>query len=367
MNVLHIIDTLDLGGAQVIVKGIAESKKEGFVSHIFALRKTDITIAIDQKYVTVFGCKSRFSFRPIKTLRDYVMTNEIEVLHCHLFRSQLFGFLLKKIYFPNVKLIFHEHGPLFEKGESWFVAFLLRISKKSVDQFIAVSEITKKLLVEKGKIPVESVKVLYNFIDLEKHDLNLTELGNSGYEKGKLEEKPFMVGYAARLVYRKGWRTLIDSLKYLKDESLMVFIAGEGSERKKLQKVIQKAGLEHRVKSVGYIADMKKFYSSIDCFVIPSYWEPFGLTALEAQAAGVPLIASDIPGLNEVVNQENAMMFAPKNSAALAERISALKRDAALRQKLIASGRQNVKQFDKKCIIDRLYMGIYSVFLNIEN
>ena len=99
---------------------------------------------------------------------------------------------------------------------------------------------------------------------------------------------------------------------------------------------------------------MQKFYAGVDCFVIPSWWEPFGLTALEAQAAGVPVVASDIPGLTEVVNWGNALLFPVRNSTLLACQISALEHSEKLRKRLVRNGFDNIKRFEKDVILEQL-------------
>ena len=108
------------------------------------------------------------------------------------------------------------------------------------------------------------------------------------------------------------------------------------------------------LKYIGYVSEMEKFYAGIDCFIIPSWWEPFGLTALEAQAAGVPVIASDIPGLTEVVNWGNALLFPVKNSTLLACQISALEHSKMLRERLVRKGYANIKRFEKTAILEQL-------------
>jgi glycosyltransferase involved in cell wall biosynthesis len=134
-----------------------------------------------------------------------------------------------------------------------------------------------------------------------------------------------------------------------------VLLAGTGPDKKKLEKIIEmKSDSLVNIKYIGYISNMREFYAGVDCFVIPSRAEAFGLTALEAQAAGVPVVASDIPGLNEVINWGNALLFPVKNSTLLACQINALEHSKALRTRLIKNGYANIKRFEKDIILEKL-------------
>lgn len=352
MNILHLIDTLDLGGAQVIVKNFVESDIP-HNQYVFVLRSTEIHIPINGK-VVIFPGKSRFSFKPIKEICKFIKENNIEVLHCHLFRSQFFGYILKRMYFPDIKLFFHEHGPLSEQFEGFITKMLLRMSGKILDKSIAVSQMMKELLINEGKVPQSKIEILPNFIFPENFGADKIEKRRLFREYHKISNDDFVVGYAARIIPRKGWETFFSSLKDIKAKNVTVVFAGSGKDRDKLCKMLDKSGFPIKVKYIGYVAEMDKFYAGVDCFVIPSWWEPFGLTALEAQASGVPVVASDIPGLTEVVNWGNALLFPVKNSTLLACQIAALEHSKALRDRLVKYGHINIKRFEKNVIIQKL-------------
>jgi len=115
MKILHIIDSLGLGGAQTVVRGIFESQKDNRDIFLFALRRRDITMEIDHINVKIFNSNKKYSFKPLIKLKELIRKEGIEVLHCHLFKSQLFGVIIKIFYFPKIKIIFQEHGKIFSK------------------------------------------------------------------------------------------------------------------------------------------------------------------------------------------------------------------------------------------------------------
>ncbi len=84
----------------------------------------------------------------------------------------------------------------------------------------------------------------------------------------------------------------------------------------------------------------------IDCFAMPSHWEPLGITEIEAQACSIPIIASDVEGLNEVVsNKKNGLLFKPKDEKDLAEKIELMEKNKELRERLIKNGLHSVKRY----------------------
>lgn len=118
-DVLHLVDSLGLGGTQTILKDYFESRSGDRTVHLYALRKVPRQTVIAHSNVQVNSSASRFSIAPLFHLRRLVRERGIGILHCHLFRAQVFGFLLKALFFPRITLVFHEHGrAVGREGES---------------------------------------------------------------------------------------------------------------------------------------------------------------------------------------------------------------------------------------------------------
>ncbi len=336
MKVLHIIDSLGLGGAQTVVKGIFEAQKENEDIFLFALRKRDITTEIKHKNVCIFDSRSRYSFAPIFALRKLIQKEKIDIIQCHLYRSNVFGIILKTIWFPHVKLIVHEHGGIFEDGMLY--RLILNLNQKKVDCFIAISKSVQKALMRYAHVNESKITLLYNFVDLNTFSSKNVSW-HIGVERTKLgiSSENFIVGFAGRLVERKGWREFVEAARLLsqRNENISFLIAGEGEQKKELLALITKYALENKVIYLGHVSNMVWFYSLLDCFVVPSHWEPMGLTGIEAQAMEVPIIASNVDGLNEIVkNNENGILFDSTNFLDLSLKIKKLSTDSLLRKRL---------------------------------
>jgi len=348
MKILHIIDSLGLGGAQTVVKGIFEKQKENKEIFLYALRKRNIKIEIKHKNVKIYNSNKKYSFAPIKELKELIEKEKIEILHCHLFRAQVFGWILKKS-FPNIKLIIHEHGQIFQKD--FHYNKFMKIAQKQTDLFLAVSKATKQKLIEKAKINPNKIKVLYNFVDLDKFNRKNIKI-NINKEKKKLgiEKDEFVVGFAGRLIERKGWREFVLVAKALCSQNNIKFlIAGDGPDKKKLCNLIKKYNLENKMKFLGYQKNILKFYSLLGCFVMPSYWEGLPMVQLEVMSFGIPLIISDGPGMDEVtMNNKDCLYTKIKNINSIKNAISYLIANPNLRMDLIENSKKKVKEFSLK-------------------
>lgn len=321
MKVLHIIDSLGLGGAQTIVKGIFENQRNKENLLLFVLRKREIETKLNSSSIMIYKSSRKYSLKPITELKKIIEKENIDILHCHLFRSQVFGYILKKKYFPDIKLIFHEHGEIFQKHLSY--NSFMKFSKKYVNLYLAVSEATKKALVEKAGIDPKKIVVLYNFVDLKRFNRTNIKIGvNKEKERIGIKKEEYVIGFVGRLAKVKGCEYLIKALLYLKFQ-YKVIIAGDGPERKNLEKLAIKLGVRNRVIFLDYIDKPERIYPLMDVLVVPSESESFGLSVVEAQAMGVQVIASDVDGLKEIINlTKSGMLFKSNDVQDLANNLN---------------------------------------------
>jgi glycosyltransferase involved in cell wall biosynthesis len=345
MRVLHIIDTLWLGGAQTLERDYFEMQKDNHDLFLYVLRRSNPQITIQHENIFVHNSFSRFSFFPILELKKIIRDNKIGLLHCHLLRSQLFGYLVKIFFFPSIKLVIHEQGDVIDS--TWLSVPIIKLLKYRTDLFMTCSNALKKSLQEKANIEPAKVYRLYNGIDLRKFNKQIISW-NVAEERRKIgiEENVFVVGFAGRLIERKGWREFVEvAKKYANNASLKFLIAGEGVDRKELLTYISVNGLNDLI-YIGYASNMQWFYSIIDCLVVPSHHEPMGMIIPEAQAMGVPVIAANVDGLNEiVVNGNNVLLFKAKDIVSIELALQRVINDKQLRDELIINGIINAEKY----------------------
>jgi len=203
---------------------------------------------------------------------------------------------------------------------------------------------------------LDKVEIIPNGVDLNRFNPKIA-VGNIR-EKYNLpsENIIFNVG---RFVKYKGLEYLIKAMKYVEHGTLIV--AGKGKLERHLKQIIRDEKLKN-VKFLGYIPDddLPKLYRVSDVYVLPSITrgENFGISALEAMACGVPVIASDLPGVRELVRDDCGIKVKPKNILGLAEKINEILSDYALRLEMVKNARKNAENYNWK-VISKKVMDVY--------
>jgi glycogen(starch) synthase len=156
-----------------------------------------------------------------------------------------------------------------------------------------------------------------------------------------------LIGFAGRLVYEKGVQHLVHALPELSDRhpGLRVVIAGDGPHKEELQSEIHRLRLDGRVNFAGFVgSDLPATFAASDAVVVPSIYEPFGMVALEAAAAGAPLAVSSTGGLAEIVKPGvTGVTFPAKNPEALAAAVAALLSDEPAARRMARQARAMVR------------------------
>jgi glycosyltransferase involved in cell wall biosynthesis len=171
-----------------------------------------------------------------------------------------------------------------------------------------------------------------------------------------------------RFVHKKGFDILIKAFKKVADKKwdIDLIIAGTGEEWQKCVKLVEELDIKERVKLPGFVEpeEVIKLYNGCEFFVLPSRREPFGITNLEAMAAGKAIIAANVDGVPEIIrNGENGILFKPENINELAEKILWLYDNKEIKDKMGRCGRLLAeKKYDWISIADR-YIKIYETML----
>jgi glycosyltransferase involved in cell wall biosynthesis len=215
-RVLHLVDSLGLGGTQAILRDYFGAHLGDPTVHLYGLRTVPRQMHIDHPNVAVNRSPLRFSLLPLLPLRRLVLREGIGVLHCHLFRAQVFGYLLKRLFFPKITLVFHEHGRVVgREGESGFrgrdVPLFLRVSWRHVDRFICISEHTSSRLLKLIPGAAPTTIVVSNPIPVYPQEGQEFDRVALRREHG-IPEDAFVVGFAARLIERKGWADFLEAV-----------------------------------------------------------------------------------------------------------------------------------------------------------
>lgn len=347
--VIHLVDSFGVGGCQTCLKVLSDYKGKQRRHIIVALRTVGKSLNIVGPFVMTVRSSSRLSLLPVFILLRLMKKTGPVILHCHLFRAQSVGLLLK-ILRPSSKLIFHERGRIYGREhepywEGLLFHFLLRGSRPFVDIFVANSKQTLGKLEEKGIHGRLSSRVIYNGIVTQIGKPSVSEK-NAARKHFGIPSNGFVFGFAGRIIERKGWRDFIDVAgRFSEKANIFWLIAGTGKEAEEMTASI--AGcLNPRILAIDETLDLTNFYRTIDCCIVPSHWEPHGLVHIEALSFGVPVIASDLPSLREtLVEGGDSIFFPPRDGVSLGARVSLLLSSDALQTALSQGALRNAQRF----------------------
>ncbi len=224
----------------------------------------------------------------------------------------------------------------------------LRHLTPHMDQLIAVSRAMERKIAEEGRATVP-LKLIYNGVDLERYDHQepcCTLRDEYGMEPGSQ-----IVGVVARLEPEKGHPTLLeawpDVLRAVPNAYLLV--VGEGSRRDELEHLAAELRIAHRVVFTGRRDDVPAVTAALDVAVLPSYREAQGLTILEAMALSRPVVASNVGGIPEVIEDGvTGLLVPPHDSPALAAAIVRFLTDHAFADTIARAGHDVVH--DRFCV-----------------
>ena len=327
-NILHISRTMDIGGAERIVYQLATDLKDEFdqvhVASTGGLWEDKLAENGIQHHriLDVDSKQPATVLKILDSLSKIIKENEITLVHTH-HRMAAFYIRLLQMRHPKLIHVYTAHNVFKDKLPLY--GFALKNAKS-----VEVGEAVNKNL--KEDVGITDSRVIYNGVVLKETDDQVDEIISYGGIK---------LGCVARLSEQKGLTYLLDAISLLTIKDIRLFIVGDGELRNELENKVKELHLQDSVTFLGYRKDIVECINSFDFCVLPSVFEGFGLVAIEAFMNSKTLVATDIPGLNEVVTNKNGILVPAKDPAALASAIDKLAMDATLRQELASQAKKD--------------------------
>ncbi len=344
MRIALIINKFGIGGAErLALDEVAEFRRRGMKVQVITLRpqqKDDMALSRQVDALRGIPFRSLFDIRAWSELLPSLRAGHFDAVLTHLWFANTIGRIASK--FSGIpRVISFEHN-VYDRVKSSRQFFIDRLLQSWCTRIIAVSSVVRDSLVAHG-IDEKRITVIPNGIDLERFHSTGT----------RDTEREFTFLFVGRLVEQKGVDVLLDALAQVPRGRLQV--VGGGVLRASLEQKTRDLGLVSRVEFLGARRDIPQLLKQADCFVFPSRWEGYGLSLIEAAAAGLPIIASDLPAVRDLVdNGVEALLVAPEDRAALAKAMQTMMDDLALRARLAAAGRKKATEFSIARHVDRL-------------
>jgi glycosyltransferase involved in cell wall biosynthesis len=279
-----------------------------------------------------FGLGIPYPIPQINSFKPFLKcVNEANLVHVHghPYLSSLFAAKLAKHVGKPVVVTQHNTFIEYERGFWDHVEWLndATVGKqvlRSADKIITVSNATKRYVLSLGAKP-EKTSVLHNGVDIDRFK-PAPEARATIRRKLKIPEDATVILTVRRLVYKNGIDTLLESAQIAaRQNQKLVFLAiGKGPDLEPIQTRIRQLEITNKFKLAGFIpdADLSAFYNAADLFVLPSKsGEGLPLVALEAMSTGLPIIATDVGGIKEVMLKDHGKLVPPDDPEKMAKAI----------------------------------------------
>jgi glycosyltransferase involved in cell wall biosynthesis len=258
------------------------------------------------------------------------------------------GLLVAAARARGAHVIVHAHGGrLLISAQKPAARMLARIALTPAHLVVAVAGAVERTLTDLGLSP-DRVCLLHNGVDVVR------------FRSEGASHAPPRVLFVGGLTERKGLLDLFEASTRLREEGLVheLWVAGGTPDEGTEAEAEVRASAPAHARLLGQVppADMPALYAEADIFCLPSWWEATPLTVLEAQAAGLPVVATDVGDVRHLLSPEaRDLLVAPMDRSALTEALGGLLRDPARRAELGAAGREHVEtHFDQRIMIERL-------------
>jgi len=339
IRVLQLCSTSDLGGAERMVLNLSSAlPAEEFCVHIGALVGSGALINNAKKLglpAEIFHFKNPADPAGILRLIRYCRTNKIDLVQTHGLRADAVARWATRL--GGVKIIVSTIHSIDPWRRAPHIA-MDRLTSPFVSHYIAVCEAAKQAAVQREKINPQSCTVVP--IGVPPQDIPRYKREDLRAKYGLADDKYPVVGVLANLRDMKGHRHVIAALPAILEKypDTKFLFAGRDDSNGAILQVARNAGVDHAIKFLGFVENPLELFAIMDIFLLPSDWEGFPVSILESMQAGIPVIATAVGGIPEMIRTgADGILIPPSDPGQLAEAVNLLSRDFALRASLVKS------------------------------
>ena len=365
MKILHIIDTLSMGGAENVLVCLASGQKQcGHEVVIMPLVCPDITPVRSKmegdglKVIPFQKCGSLYN--PLLIFKIAKVFRQFDIVHVHLFPALYWAAFAKILAFSKVPMVYTEHSTNNRRRNKPLLHFVDKcVYQRGYNMVIACAE--KVLETYRKAFPsVKHTCYINNGIDTKLfHDA----LPYSKHELIGVDEDTFVVAMVARFMTMKRQDTVVEAIAKLPGNIHAVFVGGNKSDEGlvRVKDLVNTLGVSERVHFLYIRNDVPRILKTSDVVVMASDYEGLSLSSIEGMAAGKPFVASDVNGLREVVGGAG-LLFENKNPEALSKILSKLSEDKAFYDEIAEKCIVRASEYDANNMIQS-YLSVYNKVL----
>lgn len=373
IRILHLTTDSKIAGAEKLLIGISrEYDKSKFELVFCTLKKRgDLHDEIEKLCQKCYSLEYGNIFclpMTILKLAQIIKLNKIDILHTHLSHASIVGQLVSRFNNRIISVMTRHYSNVLYLYGTPLQRFLDRCSSSWARHIIAISAGVRKILIDLEGVRPEKITVIHNGIEMPNYPSdkeNALRIRN----EFSIKEDEKVIGAVGSLHPRKGHRYLIKAMKlaFKNRDNIKLMIVGEGALKTELKRLSEELGIEDRVIFTGYREDINDLISSMDIVVQPSIEEGFGITMLEAMALGKIVVATDVGGIPEIINNGETGILVPcANADTLAKTLSFLIERPDLSKTISEKGKKSVEKDFSIVKMVREYENLYRNLLNRE-
>ncbi|MEG0577647.1 MAG: glycosyltransferase family 4 protein [Bacilli bacterium] len=376
IKVMHISEATS-GGVWTHLKQLAENLPQSKFEQKFILSSIKNPKLKEGTEFQNYNFQLVDMVREINPIKDIISLIKIykilkkekpDIVHCHSSKAGVIGRIANTILRNKITLYtphsysFNDFNNAFknyiyitvEKIMGLITTRLICVSEGEFTQSIANKIVDKeKLIVVNNGVQISSVTGK----NIEKKSVFLKQHGYKGDE--------YVIGFVARLAMQKDPNTFIEACLSLKEYNIAVIILGDGPLEDTIASKIKNNDAENLFRVLGYVKNTAYYYENFDLFVSTSLWEGLPYSILEAMNAEVPIIATSIEGVTElIIDSKTGLLVRPKDVKGLSNQIKKLLSDKALNQKLSKNAKNHLITHysieNMVEILSELYVSLYN-------
>jgi len=354
MKVLHVINSLILAGVEVLLSEmLPRMRQRGLDVSVVVLKHLDSPLEHNLRsggFCFFPSCVSNaYSPLHIASLAKHI--SSFDIVHSYLFPAQLWVAAASGIASRCPPLVTTEQATLNRRRRSGARRLDLWMYQK-YKHIACNSEATAENLIRWLPEVAGRVSVIYNGVPVER--FQAAEAANKAKVLPRSNGKPVII-FVARFDPAKDHPTLLRALRSVPDVDLV--LVGDGDSRPAMEHLASDLGISERVHFLGRRHDIPQLLKLADIYVHASNYEGFGIAAVEAMSAGLPVVASNIPGLREVV-KDAGLLVPPRDDQALARTLCEVLKSKQVRQQMAIASRKRAADFSIDRTVDS-FINIY--------
>lgn len=361
MNVLYLLNHAGKAGTESYVYSLIEKLNSKKISAFFAYNEYGLLVEKLKKLnIPTFQIKMRnpYDLIAVKKISNLCQELQIDVIHTHYLRENYLA-LLSKLLNPKVQVVYTSH---FIMKNGFWLQISNRILSKLQSKVIAVCNPGKNMLISNG-VSGKKIDVIFNGVDLKKFN---GQFNSSVRKKYNINEDDFVFLCASRFAHDKGHDFLIKSIPILKEKTQSKFkllLAGDGPLLQSIKELVNSLKLEDTVIFTGFTNNINELFYTSNVYINSSEHEALSFLIIEALASGLPLIATNMAGNIDIVNDSTkcGLLVEYNNPSSLANAMYKLMFDKDLRIELVKNGKKAVQDYFN---LEKVISDTYNIYVS---